>query len=1839
MKKILFALCSLLLLFSCKEDNTLNTEENINTFFKFREHVSQVSDNVISSRESITIRLTEPVESWKVDMELAADLMELSPRAKGTIKALDNQTIAFTPSEPLKQDTKYTVSFQLGKVKDVPADLKIFEFELKTIKQDFIIRTNPVSSYDSNYQYVTGSIISSDLMEKTAAQQLLKITLSGKSMPVKMLKNNDLGKYFEFKIDSIKRPLDDEELAVSWNGTAIGIDSKGSQMIVIPGKNSFSVTDLQLFNNDSQYILINFSDPLQKGQNLDGLVQIEGVEKYRYEVNGNELKLFPNQAVTGSKQVEVFTGIKSIDGYNLKQSFSSYIAFEQVDPAVELVRNGTILPSSQNLKINFKAVNLKAVDVWVYKVFTNNVLQYLQSNTLSNKGNLRNVGRPVARELIDLANSGKELTKWNVFSIDLSKIIAPDPGALYRVEFKYKKAYSVYNCEDNDAQDTDEVEEEIDFDSSFESSSWDSYQNNYYDDYYEDYNWDERENPCSNSFYRNKSVSTNVLASDLGITVKRGDNNTYLVAVNNILTTNPLGGARVELFNFQQQEIYEGRTNADGLLHIDLRDDKAFFAQVSYNNQFGYIKLDDGNALPVSKFDTAGKNLNNGIKGYIYGERGVWRPGDHIYLTFVLNDADNKLPSGHPIKLELRNPNGKITHREVMKAGLNNFYQFDLKTDNEAPTGNWNARIEVGGTSFNQTLKVETIKPNRLKVILNFEDEILKSGRESTATLETMWLHGAVAKGLKADIVAKLYPTTTTFKRYESYVFDDPSRYYDTEEIEVFNSNVNQQGNANFTFQPGMSTQAAGMLKASFLTKVYENGGDFSTNVTTKIYSPYDTYVGLDVPPGDKRRGMLVTDQNHKFDVITLDEDGAPKATKNLEVKVYKVDWRWWWQSSSNSLSRYESREYKEEVFSTVINTNGNGKGDFNFKLDYPEWGRYLVRVHDPESGHATGKLIYVDWPGWAGKSRKTDPETASMLIFNADKENYVVGENAKITFPTTSGGRALVTVENGTEVLDAQWVETTKDETVVNLPLNNLYVPNVFVHITYLQPHAQTANDLPLRMYGVIPLLVENKDSHLYPVINMPDELAPETQATIKVSEKNGKAMTYTIAVVDDGLLDLTNFKTPNPWDTFFAREALGVKTWDIFDDVVGAYGGRIDAAFEIGGDGTAQDAKGKKANRFTPMVIHLGPFQLAAGASKSHTIDIPRYVGSVRTMVVAGNDSKEAYGNTEKTTAVKKPLMMLASLPRKLSPGETVKLPVTVFAMDKKVKNVSITMDNSPYFEFLNGNTQKLTFTETGDQIAYFDVKVKPQAGIAKLELKASGNGETAAYSTEIDVVNPNPFTTVSEKAEVPAGATVSVSIQPFGTGGTNSAALTFSSLPAMDLGRRLNYLIQYPHGCVEQITSAAFPQLHLSKVVDLSSSKSAETTRNVKATIKKLGYYQRSNGGFSYWPGYGNPNDWGTSYAGHFLIEAEKMGYTIPIAFKSNWVAYQKRASKEWRYNERNDLNQAYRLYTLALGGAPDLSSMNRLRETKNLSNESKLRLAAAYALVGQQKAANQLMTNSNIDFKPSKYDYRTYGSPQRNRAMALETMILLKENDKSRKLVEDIARGLDSQKYYSTQETAYALLSISKYADYIGGTSIDASYNFKGKTNTVKSAKSLANRELDIDAQTTSVSVTNNGQNSIFIHTATTGKLPVGNEKAVKSKLAALVSYTDSNGNAIDMSNIAQGTEIKAQVTITNTTGLYVNDIALTQILPSGWEIVNTRFTEYGDNTNNKAEYTDIRDDRVNYYFSLQANKSITFETVMNASYLGNYYLPGIQCEAMYDHEYMVRNKGEWIEIKR
>ena len=332
------------------------------------------------------------------------------------------------------------------------------------------------------------------------------------------------------------------------------------------------------------------------------------------------------------------------------------------------------------------------------------------------------------------------------------------------------------------------------------------------------------------------------------------------------------------------------------------------------------------------------------------------------------------------------------------------------------------------------------------------------------------------------------------------------------------------------------------------------------------------------------------------FDIVTVNDQGQPVNRSNLEYKIYRISWSWWWENGEESFGTYINNSSITPVASGNLQTTG-GKTSFKFRINYPDWGRYLVYVKDRESGHATGGTVYIDWPDWRGRSNKTDPSGIKMLAFSLDKDSYEIGETATAIIPAAAGGRALVSLENGSTVLQQQWLEVSdQGDTKLTFKITPEMAPNVYLHISLLQPHAQTVNDLPIRMYGIAPVFVTNRQTILQPQIKMPEVLRPETDFNVTVSEKSGKPMTYTLAIVDDGLLDLTNFKTPDPWNEFYAREALGIRTWDMYDDVLGASGGRYSSLFSTGGDASLKPADAK-ANRFKPVVKFIGPFYLAKG------------------------------------------------------------------------------------------------------------------------------------------------------------------------------------------------------------------------------------------------------------------------------------------------------------------------------------------------------------------------------------------------------------------------------------------------------------------------------------------------------------------------------------------------------------------------------------------------------------------------------------------------------------------
>jgi uncharacterized protein YfaS (alpha-2-macroglobulin family) len=1027
---------------------------------------------------------------------------------------------------------------------------------------------------------------------------------------------------------------------------------------------------------------------------------------------------------------------------------------------------------------------------------------------------------------------------------------------------------------------------------------------------------------------------------------------------------------------------------------------------------------------------------------------------------------------------------------------------------------------------------------------------------------------------------------------------------------------------------------------------VFEEGGDFSIDRYSTSYSPYNTYVGLRLPDNKSFDGTFETGKEYSFDVATVNNKGKAVTANKLQVKVYKIQWRWWYERDYEDLSSYISRSGTIVTKDTIIKSV-EGKGSFKFRVNYPEYGRYLVTVTDLEGGHETGKVISIDWPYWSRANRSSN-ENANMLNFACDKEKYTTGENIKLSFPSPAEGMALVSVETGYKVVKKFWVQTKKGETVHEFPATAEMTPNAYVHVTLIQPHANTKNDLPIRMYGVVPITVDEPLTHLQPEIIMQDIIKPESFTTIKVKEKTGRKMNYTLAMVDEGLLDLTRFKTPQPWTTFYAREALGVKTWDMYDAVIGAYAGKLDKLLSVGGDGDGNAGKGAKANRFKPMVKFIGPFTLEAGAEKNHTIEIPNYVGSVRVMVVASNEC--SYGNAEKAVAVRKPLMILATLPRVLGPGETVSLPVDIFAMEKHVKDVKVEVEVNEFLSIDGVKQQSMKFEQVGDEVINFKLNVAERTGIAKVKITATSGKEKATQEIELDVRTPNPKVVDGVEMVLEPGKSWDATVNLKGIIGTNKVTMELSTIPSMGLEKRMDYLIQYPHGCIEQTTSSVFPQLYVMNLLDLKDLQKNKISNNIKAGLKRLQLFQTSNGGFSYWPGEGYDSDWGSNYAGHFMVEAEKQGYNLPHNMKNRWVKYQQQQARNWsptsnKYShphgeETNEVIQAYRLFVLALSENAELGAMNRLREEKKLSATAKWRLAAAYKLVGQNEVALSLIKNLPTEVKPYKELSYSYGSDVRDQAMILETLSLLKENDKASPLAKKVAKELNSQNWMSTQETAYSLLAMCQYAGVKNNRGdINFSYSLNSGTENNKTSKKTMYQVKydDTDIKGTGlVSIKNTGGVTLFGKIIVEGVPLIGDKTASAKDLKMEVVYKNMKGQVIMPDKLIQGTDFVAEVTISNPgTKGFLAEMALNQVFPSGWEIHNTRMDETA--TANVARYQDIRDDRVYSYYDLGVNSSKKFVIQLNATYLGKFYLPTIYSEAMYDHLINARVPGRWVEV--
>ncbi|MFY9526480.1 MAG: MG2 domain-containing protein [Limnochordia bacterium] len=1760
--------------------------------------ITHVTAGIIEADTLIAVRFSLPqVGEDSIGKPLTKSPFAFSPEIKGTAYWEDVQTLVFKPAEPLytREDYTGTLTLEGGEMLNLAFSTR--GQGLTEASGHFV----PAPQGGEGQVYFTGTLTFSERVDQALLRDNLRLKLGDRLLPYNLQTTDKLS--YQIRSEELERyPEHYRVLEVELKGGPLGLakDLKFDHVLT-PLASVLEVVHIaEEKAGDFSRLRITFSDELATGRDYKGYLNITPAVDFSVQATGNQLLLTGEFRPREKYSIEFFPGLESVHGRKLDAA-SQYLWEVQISdlkPAVEFIDGGIILTSTAPKRIAFRTMNVNRLRLQVKKVTEDNLLAFYEENAYRpstyafdeyNRYHFLRHGEVIEDRIIEI---GSETNRWIRSELDLSKVLEAHGNALYVIQLNFDETQALYFPP--------------------EMGRWEI--------------WDQ-------VALRGQTVK-HVIVSDVGITAKEmlGDLHVF---VTNLLTAEPIPQAVVIL-----------KDNDGGVLSLELSDEQGL-ASLKSHQDGRYIEVWAGEMgalmnLPASRlntaiFDTGGVQKQDGIDAFIYSERGVYRPGDLINLSAIIRNEDHTFPDHHPVTWRIYNSRDQLIYEETSTTGRDGFYSCSFPTATNAPTGNWQAQLQVGGRIFRHDLKIEEIVPYRLRVDADVTVPEVKSSDDAVEfTLRSQYLFGAPAAGLESESTIYLEPYAKTFPAYTNFTFDNPTVGFITQE-RSFRLKLDDAGQARLVWDLPQIGTVPSALRLRVESKVFESGGRAVPYTMLVPVEHYSSYVGIrQLADADLGMGDAAD-----FTIVHLTSEGEPIAASELEYTMYRLRRYWWWEYSSEADFRRYFKQNEQLVVAATGQLKTDEKGLAQLAYQPEDYGEIILEVKDPVGGHSAAYFFRAYWWGEGAES-----STPAALTLKLDKEYYVPGDTARVKLAAPIGSKALVTVEKEGKLLEHRWYQVDRAEMEFAVQVTEEYMPNAYLSVMVLQPH-ERANDLPVRLYGIAPLHVKSAETEIKIGLDLPELIRPEEKFTVKIQTENKQPVQFTLAVVDEGLLNITGFRTPDPHGHFFAKQRLLTRNYDNFADVIDFTFGYLDNVFTVGGGEEAdyQEMQVPKQDelRFRAVSLFVGPMETDENGYAEVELELPNYMGSVRVMVVAAAGG--CYGSAEQTVPVKAPLMVLPTLPRVLRPGDQITVPVTVFALAEDIGVVEVALLADGPVEIIGPRRQLIGFGGEGTAEITFQLAALAEMGTADIVVQAvsTGNGYLSQDRTALPIRAASPYIFLSQEQLAGSAETVTFTAPPPGIPGTDRLQVSISPWRGLNIEHRLQWLIRYPYLCLEQTTSAAFRQLYLAYLVQLEMEKLEEIDENVNAAIGRMREYQLMSGGFAYWPGDGVPELWSTNYAGHFLLEAKSRGYHVPDDILAGWVKFQREAA---RANAGTRHTRAYRLYLLALADSPELSAMNYMRESEldRLSSLEKHLLAAAYWTAGYPETADTILVQAELDVADQTEREATFGSTLRDLAMLLDSLVVVGDYERSAPLYEHIAGELASNRWYSTQTTAYGLLAVSRYISDLSEElpSLRGDLVVDGEVIPLTAEGTAVVVPLPHEAE--QIAFTNKTDVPLFV-TLTWEGIPESKDlKPEQNKLRLSVNYFDREGRQMDVSQLGQGTEFYALYRVSQEGHEDLSEVALVQVLPAGWEIENVRLLggrlpEWTEEYNlGQEEFLDLRDDRVMWFFDMYGwVEEYCFLVKLNAVTVGKFTLPPTLLEAMYDNEYKVVTEGSVVEV--
>jgi uncharacterized protein YfaS (alpha-2-macroglobulin family) len=1537
-------------------------------------------------------------------------------------------------------------------------------------------------------------------------------------------------------------------------------------------------------SEEESSLRIQLSSPVEAAAAAD-YVTVEPAVEYRISGAGNELVLAGGFEPGTVYELTIADGLRAADEARLDGTYNTRVRIPDIEPSLSFVGEGMFVSAAGARRLALESVNVERVDLYVERVYRNNLHYLFQSyagqvwsdEAYYRTGVAHSLGDLVAEESLDL---GGERNRRQVTALELDRYLeGVDPG-LYRIAVARPDTY--------------------------------------------------------------RTLQRWVLITDMGMVAKEGDDE-LLVWVASFADLEPVRAARLTLLSDQNQVLATGQTDARGLWHPSglaavMGDSRPWLVIAERGGDFSFLLLDR------MRVDTAGLEVGGaatsteGYDAFLYGERDIYRPGETVEGVAVVRDRSLETPPPMPLVLRHRDPQGLETSSERLEMTGRGLASFDLDVPDYALTGNHSLELLAGDQVIGRyRFQVEEFVPDRIRVAVQAGDETLGPGDTLEFEVESAYLFGPPAGGLAVESRVRLEGAEFAPSDYGEFSFRNGEREFTRSEIFEASESLNEEGRRSFSVELPTGLRVASSLRAIITARVQEQGGRGVVAQHTRAVHPYPYYVGL------RRDSDTYADPGtpETFEFVSVGLDGSRVDSGRLSAELYKDEWNTVLRRAASGNFRYVTTRTPRLIDSRVIEAGSTG-GQFRFTA--PEFGSYRVVITDPDTGASSQVSFYASGYGYSPWAI----ENPARVQLDLDKEEYSPGETVAVQVRSPFAGKVLLTVERD-RVYETRVFDLEGNTATINLTAPGSYRPNVYVTATVVRSASDLDPDRGAigRAYGAVPLYVDRASNRMQVGIEAPEEIRPGTTLGIQVSA--APRANVTVAAVDEGILQLIAQATPDPFAYFYRKLSLGVSSADSFALLLPEIPVETDAAVGggVGAEGMAQYVRTEGIRRVQPVAFWSGVVQADGNGEARVQFEVPEFQGALRIMAVG--HSGRSFGSSDLTTRVRDPLVVMPTFPRFLSFAERVQVPVTVRNDTGRDGRFEVTISVSGAASAQGETTLSADVADGAEETIYFQLGSANEPGDVRIDVAAAGNGEVTRSGVDLTVKPDLPVTTAETIGDIGSASTTlplanAADYRP----GTLRRRLRLSRLPLVQFSGQLRYIVSYPYGCLEQVTSRAFPLIYLgdlAREIDPELFAEIEPAGIVQESIRRVATLQHFTGGFTLWPRAEEVAPWPSIYTAHFLVEARRGGFLVPDYLYDGAMTFlgnEARARSSYAGDELERV--VYSLYVLARAGQADIGTMDFVRENHEPSLRSLTRtlLAAAYASAGRAEAAEVLLRRLEQVEQVRRQTGGNFSSTIRNRAMVLLALLdVAPDDDRIPRLAQRLARDAETPYYWNTQESSLALLALGQLfrrqaerAPYAGTVWVgDRELGRFDSETTIFEIEGAEPIRIEMDPGYEA--------GAAFYSLQVRGVPTDDAFQPVAAGLELTSTLLTRDGQPLDPLSVEQGDLVVVRTQVRSTAGRLEN-VALQVLLPAGFEIENPRLSTsetlpWINDATLQPDFFDFRDDQALIFFGLPDTRSRTAYVLIRAVSPGDFRLPPVQVEAMYEPEIRATTDRGTIEV--